>query len=927
MTTNDPSESAHPYANPHEALRDLRQQAERRQLVTQGLPADVSAEVQRLVQELQVHQIELEMQYEELLLAQVDAETSRARYVDLYEFAPVGYCSLRPDGTIEQLNLRASQLLGTVRQHLLGRRLALFVNLTHRTAFADFVQAVLTSEQRQTTVLEMRRDDGTPFVAHLEGTVAPNPAHLEEPRCNLALLDITEQHRTQQALALSEQRFRTLFEANSDGMLLMRDNRFANCNQAALHLLALPDKSRLLGQPATAFSPEIQPGGQHSAVLAEAYWQQALRIGHCRFEWVRLRSTGEELWTDILLTVIPETGSNSPLVHATWRDITEPKRAAALVRESQERLRDALQASAMGVIDWNLTTDQLYWDERAQAIFGHPFRNNPVPSEEVLARVHPDDQGRLLELITNLRPGQTALETEYRVLAGPDEAVRHVTMTGRVLTDEARRGGRLLGLVRDITARREAEQELSYKNRLLEHIVANMPVVLGRLSPQGEYLELVGQGLRRVGVQDNQLVGRSVFDVFPTLIEPTRQLLAGQQINFLGSAEYQGQAVYFQNYGFFDQQRQQGVVFAIDVTESEQRRLQLQHERDLIQGLLAHSVDGIIALDAQGRVLAWNQAAERLSGLAAGQVLGLSLPEVSQLLGQPAPDALQALVERVLGGEDFARLGYYSSRSGGVWLDLYARPLPLPEGAGALLVLHDVTEQTRLQAEATQLKVRQQQLVLEAVLKAQEEERRRIAESLHNGVGQLLYATKLSMASLAPTEPVQASQRLLEEAIRATRTISFELTPGILADFGLEAALQDLVKRIPPHQLAVDLNLHGLQEPLPATLQIALYRMVQELLNNVMKHAQAREVFVEVSRADGQVYVCVEDDGVGFEPEHVTQSRQGLGLASIRSRVELLGGTLSIRSRPGHGTGISFQAPVPAPSPPGNEPLVMPAAA
>ncbi|OWP64014.1 hypothetical protein CDA63_05995 [Hymenobacter amundsenii] len=132
-----------------QALQELRDRAERRRLVTQSPGAETPAEMQRLVQELQVHQIELEMQYEELLLAQAEAETSRAQYLDLYEFAPVGYCTLDAGGTLRQLNLRTAQLLGQVRQQLQGRRLGLFVEPARRTEFATFLARLL-----QTTDLD-----------------------------------------------------------------------------------------------------------------------------------------------------------------------------------------------------------------------------------------------------------------------------------------------------------------------------------------------------------------------------------------------------------------------------------------------------------------------------------------------------------------------------------------------------------------------------------------------------------------------------------------------------------------------------------------------------------------------------------------------------------------------------------------------------
>ncbi|MEJ7666044.1 MAG: PAS domain-containing protein [Hymenobacter sp.] len=142
----------------------MRQRAERRRLVSETLPPTTAPEVQRLVQELQVHQIALEMQYEELLLAQTEAETSRLQYVELYDFAPVGYCTLSAAGTVQQLNLHTSQLLGQDRQRLRGRRLALFVVPPERDRFAEFLARLWAAPGRhQSCELTMRRADETAF--------------------------------------------------------------------------------------------------------------------------------------------------------------------------------------------------------------------------------------------------------------------------------------------------------------------------------------------------------------------------------------------------------------------------------------------------------------------------------------------------------------------------------------------------------------------------------------------------------------------------------------------------------------------------------------------------------------------------------------------------------------------------------------------
>ncbi|PIQ22372.1 MAG: hypothetical protein COW65_03580 [Cytophagales bacterium CG18_big_fil_WC_8_21_14_2_50_42_9] len=205
-----------------------------------------------------------------------------------------------------------------------------------------------------------------------------------------------------------------------------------------------------------------------------------------------------------------------------------------------------------------------------------------------------------------------------------------------------------------------------------------------------------------------------------------------------------------------------------------------------------------------------------------------------------------------------------------------------------------------------ELHLQQQKDILTTILKTQEDERIRISESLHNGLGQILYAAKLNLTELnvtsAPQKKIKASiEKLLDEAITSARNISFELTPSILKDFGMKTALEELIRRISSKTITITCEVVGFEERPRYEIELALYRIIQELLNNIMKHAQATEAFIELVNHEEELYLHVQDNGVGFNTDFVNQGT-GLGLNSIRNRVQLLNGTLHIDSRPGQGT-------------------------
>jgi PAS domain S-box-containing protein len=896
--------------NPKAALQELRGRAERRRLVTEATASDTDpSEVQRLVQELQVHQIELEMQYEELLLAQVDAENSRKQYLDLYEFAPVGYCTLTANGTVRQLNLRMCQLLGEAHQKLTGRRLALFVPMAERLEFSQFMARLWASPgQRLTCELPMTKADDTLFFAQIEGETVLEGLDESQPptSCRLVVLDVTARRRAADELAASEARFRATFEQSKDGMVLLEDHHFVDLNLAAVHLLGYHSPHEVAGRHLLEFWPELQPDGRRSLEVLNECITRAQLEGWCRIEWQRTNPAGQVVWDEMSFNPVLVQGQ--PLLHAAWRDITARKHNEVRLQESEARLNLALAASETGTFTWTIAGNRLQWDERAQAVFGLAYSPDVVPVEVLSCHFHPADVARVWGAIHAAAAAGRSLTIDYRIVWA-DGTLHHVNAASRAVVDEQGHTTGFVGTLRDVTSQHAAQEELNYKSLVLERLLSNMPMVLARFRPDGRYLESVGQGLRALGLADNELVGYNALEYFPAFRPAVRQVLAGESARFSTKIAVNDRPVMFQNYGFFDEQRQQVVMLSVDVTEAEQQRQRLLSEKEFTQSLLENSVDGIVAVDQNGHITAWNTQATTCFGPTAAVAVGRSLYQVLPHLDN---DQARQIITRVLAGELVVCEGLPFGHRPGHY-DAYHVPLKQPASAtptGVLILFRDVTERNRLAEEATSLKLRQQQAVLSAILTTQEEERRRIAEALHNGLGQLLYGTRLHLDALPTSPAVRATQDLLNEAIRTTRTISFELTPDILEDFGLAVALEELVKRIPRAKLLIDLNLSGLTKPLPKLLQTAAYRIVQELLNNVMKHAQAQEVFVQVSRED-QLHISVEDDGVGFDPAGPA-SRTGIGLAGIRTRVNLLSGVLTIKSRVGQGTSVSLTLPIPA---------------
>lgn len=250
------------------------------------------------------------------------------------------------------------------------------------------------------------------------------------------------------------------------------------------------------------------------------------------------------------------------------------------------------------------------------------------------------------------------------------------------------------------------------------------------------------------------------------------------------------------------------------------------------------------------------------------------------------------------------------------WLTTRRKVLKRDENGSPLHIIgvsQDITAQIELNAERqrlieeqTKLEAVQQRRLFKAIINAQEEERRNIAENLHNEIGQLLFAAQLKLGA-AEAE----SRALVNAAIKKVRQISFELTPVLLNDMGLEAALKDMLERkLDAQEISFNFSFNLKEGYLNKHMEVVVYRIVQELLNNTIKHAQATHVNVLILQKEEELYVSQTDNGKGMHADVLSNPKKGFGLKSIINRLHLLNGVFEIFSKPSKGTKILMNIPI-----------------
>ncbi|MBL7747418.1 MAG: sensor histidine kinase, partial [Chitinophagaceae bacterium] len=223
-------------------------------------------------------------------------------------------------------------------------------------------------------------------------------------------------------------------------------------------------------------------------------------------------------------------------------------------------------------------------------------------------------------------------------------------------------------------------------------------------------------------------------------------------------------------------------------------------------------------------------------------------------------------------------------------------------------------KEQQLQAEI----MKQQELAVKAVMEAEENERERIAKDLHDGVGQMMSAAKMNLSAfeseLQPGNPEQHTAfqkiiQLVDESCKEVRTVSHIMMPNALLKNNLGAAIRDFVDKLSNKDLKVHVYTEGLDERLDSNIETVLYRVVQECVNNAIKHAGATTLDISLIRDKDGISGTIEDNGKGFDTTD-KEKFEGIGLKNITTRIEYLKGTVDFDSAPGRGTVVALHVPI-----------------
>ena len=373
---------------------------------------------------------------------------------------------------------------------------------------------------------------------------------------------------------------------------------------------------------------------------------------------------------------------------------------------------------------------------------------------------------------------------------------------------------------------------------------------------------------------------------------------------------------------------QQVFVITQDITDKKSVELASVAKQDIIKSVTDASPDILFILNLSDlAILYTNKAINEIFQYSPTQIVEMGGSFMENNIHPEDKEKILKYFNSVATKKDFPlkELHFRMKDASGEWHNIRCRhsifktdkngfPLQL------IGVKQDITQYKLAQDQRFKSKMKRQKEISRAILQTQEEERKRIAEVLHNSLGQVLFGARLNLSLLDPdkSNPKKNNEQikeiigdLLDNAIKETKTISFELMPAILEDFGLETAVQDILRnKFENTSIKYLVFLSGLKQRLDPDIEIAVFRIVQELINNLIKHARATRAEIYINKGADYLAIRVNDNGTGFNLQSGNSEKNTFGLRSIINRVKFLNGKINFDTTTAAGSDITIDIPL-----------------
>jgi PAS domain S-box-containing protein len=854
---------------------------------------------------------------------------SEERYRKLFEDDLTGDFLATSDGTILDCNPSFIKIFGFVSKEegLDTNFLDLYPNHEEKEVFMNRLREKRKLEFYESVLLKR---DGT-FINVVENIVG----HFDE-QGNLKqfkgyLFDNTEHKCAEEKLKESERKYRELYEGSHDGFVMVNmEGHIKEFNHAYMEMLGYSEEELM-----KITYMDLTPKKWH-AMEAKIIQDQVLSKGYSAvYEKEYIKKDGTIFPISLRKYLIKDTHGDFKGMWAFVRDITKRKEMEEELRRSRDELEIRVQERTAELVEQSKISEGFFTSTITPLVFlDKDF--NFIRVNEAYAKAcqrdisefpghnhfefYPNEENEAIfkKVVESKTPYQ-AFAKPFSFPDHPEWGITYWDWTLTPLLDDEGKVEFLVFSLEDVTERKRAEESVKAERQRFNDVLETLPAYVCLLTPDYQ-MPFANKVFRdRFGYYPDKkcyefLFGRS---------EPCEICETFTVLKTMAPHGWEWTGPDGRNYDVFDFPftNTDGstliLEMGIDITDRKRAEEQFKAASLYARSLIEASLDPLVTISRDGKIMDVNRETEHITGVVREQLIG---SDFSDYFTEPekAKEGYQQVFETGSVRDYPLAIRHTSGMITDVLYNATIYRNEAGEIQGVFAAARDITERKRAEDALKESENRLRHLSSQ-LLTVQENERKRVARELHDGIGQMLTAIKFKVESTIQEmeegrgelkkKPLEDIIPMIKQSIEEVRRIQMDLRPSTLDDLGILATLEWFCReyqKIYFHiHIEKEIDLQETEVSIP--LKTAIYRVMQEAMNNIAKHSKADLVKLSLGKQENKIQLIIQDNGQGFDLEEILSPdkfRRGMGLNSMRERTELSGGSFVVESTRGRGTVI-----------------------
>lgn len=824
------------------------------------------------------------------------------------------------NGTVLSYNKSAYEQTGYTAEEF--AKLNLHQLFVYNKPVPGRVEADPFSVKGRTTLYRwMKRKDGSEFIVEL------NARMLEDGNIHAIIRGVTEREIIQEKLRRSEERFSRFFHSSTMVFSIVDDNaRIVDVNESYRKLFAL--NQDIIGKTSeeAGMLAHATPGTMETHQRRLRHLMDTVgRVDNYELDVIDENGISKT----ILFTMEPIVMNDEKHWLMSAVDITKERQRDEQIRSFNERFSMIANATNEVIWDHDFASNVTWGNNRLYELYGIEPGSEKITMEKFVNNLHPEDGERILERMYAAIDRKDKNITEVVRVKMPDGAYRIFRDRATFKYDEDGKALRILGAMHDITEEEQMKDQLVREKELADSIINSLPGIFYIFDSDLKFIKWNENLVAISGYSAEELLTLHPYDMVPKeqteyVTQSCRAGLKGeyQQVE-IEMITKQGKEIsyYFNGIPIIYEGKQCVVGIGFDLTEQRKAQSAIVESEERYRSLVDNATEVLMLYNVDSHTFVnVSDSAAKMFKCEKEELLHIGFSNISSSIQSNGDtfNTFKKKLQQVLDGEKLNFEWNYKNFEGTI-IPCETSLVRLP-GPKVLIraSINDISERKKYEEE---LKRSSEQLreLYHSLQNVREEERKHIAREIHDELGQQLTSLKMDIFWInrrIKSEDANVDAKindilsLIDETINTVRKIATELRPSILDDLGLIPALEWQIEEFEKHtSVPVNLNNAVGDIAVDPDTSIALFRIFQEILTNIGRHAAATQVDVHVFIDGSKLFLIVRDNGIGFNPQVIAQ-RNTLGLTGIKERCELIGGTYEVRSEKGKGTEIEVSAPI-----------------